>query len=97
MQPYQSRTIAPTTPDPWGRGHALMHEKGVNRPGREAEARAFCESMADEYPDDRGMWLAEAWWYAHGATGPIPWSTPMMRGERVGVGRMREPGEEAGC
>jgi hypothetical protein len=83
--------------DPWAYGHSLMHEKGVNRPGREADAAAFCEAMAVDHPDDRDMWRAEAWWWQQGAHGAIPWSTAMMRGERVGAGRMREPGEELGC
>lgn len=72
-----------TVRDPWATGHGLMHEKGVNRPGREQEAAAFCWQMAADDAPNHDAWMAEGAWWAGGARGMIAWSTPMSRGERI--------------
>jgi hypothetical protein len=69
--------------DPWAQGHVALHDKGLNRPGRDQEAAAFCRQMAGEQPENADDWFAEAMWYAAGGKGRPVFSTPMMRGDRV--------------
>jgi murein L,D-transpeptidase YcbB/YkuD len=93
--------------DPWAHAHVLMHEKGINRPGREADAMAYCEAMAQDYPDDREAWLRERrlyerdlgrWETPHGMRPQPVQYVPMMTGgepsNEDGVS-LREPGDEA--
>jgi hypothetical protein len=44
-------------------GGSLFLALGVNKPGREAEAVAYCLKMAEEYPEDARNWQREAKMY----------------------------------
>jgi hypothetical protein len=77
-----SAVLVDAAVDTWAQGHLALHEQGFNRPGREQEAAEFCRKMAHEQPEDADDWFAEAFWWAHGAKGQLPWSTPMSRGQR---------------
>ena len=44
----------------WARQHVAMFSAGVAKPGREAEAVAWCEQKALEFPEDAEDWLNEA-------------------------------------
>jgi hypothetical protein len=92
--------------DPWTHAHVLMHEKGINRPGREADAMAYCEAMAQDYPDDREAWLRERRLYerdlgrtltAHDMQPQPVRYVPMMTGgwpSNEEAVSLREPGDE---
>lgn len=71
--------------DPWVAAHVALHEQGLNRVGREADAAAYCRQQAQTAPvADRPFWLAEATQYEHwaalrehGTTG-MPEAGPLM-------------------
>jgi hypothetical protein len=88
--------------DAYALAHVAMNDLGVNRPGREADAVAFCEAQALEQPEERERWIREARLYdrerlkalvtpSHGQR-----YVPDMTGRTVieEGGEEREPGDE---
>lgn len=65
------------TKSPWAYGHTLLHQLGVNRPGKEAEAAALCRRFAQRWPDDAHDWEWEARWWDGGATGDMSYGNQM--------------------
>jgi hypothetical protein len=70
--------------DAWATGHLTLHDQGLNRPGRELDAAAFCRQVAHDDPANARFWLAEAtqWehWSALAAQGIVgtPPTVPLM-------------------
>lgn len=58
----------------WVDGHAQLNAQGLNKPGREAEAAAFCQKMAEAYPQDAAEWMRESEAYALMASGKPQWT-----------------------
>jgi hypothetical protein len=88
--------------DAYARAHVTMNDLGVNRPGREAEAVAFCEAKALEQPEEQERWIREARLYERerlkALVTPVNGQryVPDMTGRTVieEMGEDREPGDE---
>lgn len=57
----------------WVQGHAALHEQGLNAPGREKDAAAYCREMAQQHPQDAAEWRREAETYERMAGGTPAW------------------------
>ena len=92
--------------DPYALAHVEMHEAGINRPGQEEAAIAFCAHMAEEQPEHFRRWMDERHTYqlaleqrgrqdAPTSTPqrPIPIMTPVPAYVEIGD-YTHEPGDE---
>lgn len=61
--------VAKHAKDPWARGHIILMETGLNRPGRGKEAAAVCRRFAKRWPQDGDPWEREALWWEEEAQG----------------------------